>query len=95
MDNLKKAIVFSIIVGILTYVVVRVYSIYRYEDIIKRKNIYCSNLGDSLAQLNKSCYCYYEPFASPEGFEGKTQPLCICECIENGTPVKVGIMSPI
>lgn len=42
----------------------------------------------------KDYYCYYARYAPPEGYEQKTETLCICDCSTlNGTIVSTQILS--
>jgi len=66
------------------------------ESEFREKNEFCSNLTKSLSEINKSCYCYYQPFISGDAaLDSQTKALCGCDCIENGTPVSIGVLVTI
>ncbi len=63
------------------------------SNIITEREMYCANLTFELAKLNKTCICHFEGFktGNPE-VDSATSPLCACECVVNGTPVKIGVL---
>jgi len=88
---------------VLGFVLVGTIFVYRYavsvntQSFITERNKLCADL--SLALTNESgvddCYCYFEGFKTGDSsFDSKTLPLCACECMVNGTSVKVGLVEP-
>lgn len=60
----------------------------------------CAFMTDELnnnINENTTCteyYCYYKPYAPPEGYE-TTQTLCACDCkLENGEIVSIQVLTP-
>ncbi len=69
----------------------------RISNFIAERNKYCSNLSNALTSQEDidNCFCYFEGFKTgkPE-IDSKSLPLCACDCVVNGTKVKVGIIEP-
>ncbi len=62
--------------------------------LINEKNAFCQKLGQEMTnQSNIECYCYFEGFRTGnQELDQKTNPLCVCECMVNGTIKKVAIL---
>ena len=64
------------------------------QEIINERNALCANLTFQLAELDKDCLCHFEGFKTDTPDLDKiTSPLCVCECIINGSPMRIGLLS--
>ena len=94
-DTAKVLMVFTVIIVAGTLMV------FSYTDSVARKqldlkNQLCIRLADELVEYNKTCECYYGNCnAETQKVQDATMSYCICNCIENDTPVSICIRQTI
>lgn len=88
------------IVGLFSFIVFSIYFGFKLsndlaiQEIINERNALCANLTFQLAELDKDCLCHFEGFktGTPD-LDKVTSPLCACECVINGTAMRIGLLS--
>lgn len=82
-----------ILISVLTYFTIKISAEASLRALFEENNEKCANLTSAMLAANKNCFCYFQNFGSgnPE-VDKQTDPLCACECIENGTPVTIGVL---
>ena len=81
---------------VIAHVIVSAKAQTKKENLTQLCDFLTEDMNNKLEE-NSSCasyYCYYTPYAPPEGFE-KTSTLCACDCkLQNGTIVTVQVLTP-
>ncbi len=89
------------LISLFCFIIFMIYSCFklvndsRIQEVINERNSFCANLTFQLAELDKDCLCYFEGFktGTPD-LDKITSPLCACDCMINGSPIRIGLLSP-
>jgi hypothetical protein len=94
----KNTIVALSILGLFiigTVVTVRISKDASIVNFINERNELCGNMSVLLTAEEDidECFCYFEGFKTgDQSIDDITLPLCACECMVNGTVVKIGLI---
>ena len=101
MSNSMNVILVFVVLIVSTVVLYNVVTTNNAQKDIEERNNVCIMLTEQLnSNLNNSDFCvdyhcYYAPYAPPEGYEGNTETLCICDCAtHNGTITTTQVLNP-
>ncbi|MDD5182296.1 MAG: hypothetical protein PHC66_03940 [Candidatus Nanoarchaeia archaeon] len=89
MKTITKIVIFFAITTMVMIILYNIASDTKLKNSFDKRNELCAVITNELKNeidantTNATCtdyYCYYASYAPPEGYENKTETLCICDC---------------